>query len=191
LSDLIEMPPYETHPEYYKDWGDAREYSMSDYGEGECAGELVELTEFGLQASETEIFEAQIDYDRGAYGDAAKKAYKSMLTAAKALIQGQYIDITDNADQIVREFQKRFCETELFWDPYVGGKFAQFLFAAHRAANGENGQHGENGENGETTANECKRKLEEAQMFIEAAHACYERMTRKSVADQLPPEATP
>jgi sulfite reductase (ferredoxin) len=170
LADLIEMPAYETNPEYYRDWGDAREYSMTDYGEGECAGELVPLTEFGLQTSETEAFEAQIDFDRGAYGDAGRKAYKSMLTAAKALIQGQFIDITDNPDQIVSEFEKRFCETKLFWDPYAAGKFAAFLLMAHKSPNAE------------LDASACKHRLEEAVLFIEAAHACYDRMTRMKVA---------
>jgi sulfite reductase (ferredoxin) len=169
LGDLIEIPAFETNPEYYQDWGDAREYSMSDYGEGECAGELVPLTEFGLQRAETEIFEAQIDFDRSAYTDAARKAYGSMLTAAKALIQGQFIDITDSPDHIVREFDARFCQTELFWDPYAGGRFAQFLLSAHKT------------EIAEVSALDCKRRLEEALMFIEAAHACYDRMTRTMI----------
>ncbi len=169
LADLIQMPPFETHPEYYQDWGDAREYSMTDYGEGECAGELVALTEFGLQRSETEVFEAQIEYDQARHSDAARKAYQAMLTAAKALVQGQYNDVTDDPEDILREFEKRFCETALFWDQYVGGKFAQFLFTAHKS-------------DFETVSGaESKRRIEEALLFIEAAHACYDRMTRTSI----------
>jgi sulfite reductase (ferredoxin) len=68
LQDLTEVPSYEEDPSYYSDWGDPREYTMDDYGEGECAGEIVPLVEFGLQASEREVFEAQLYLDSGRRG---------------------------------------------------------------------------------------------------------------------------
>ena len=39
LQDLTAVPAYAEDPSFYSDWGDPREYSMEDYGEGECAGE--------------------------------------------------------------------------------------------------------------------------------------------------------
>ena len=45
LKDLSAVPNYEEDPSYYSDWGDPREYTMEDYGEGECAGEIVPLVE--------------------------------------------------------------------------------------------------------------------------------------------------
>jgi sulfite reductase (ferredoxin) len=172
LGSLVEMPEYEVAPEFYRDWGDAREYTMADYGEGECAGELVPVTEFGLQASETVVFEAQVDYDKESYETAVAKAYRAMLTAAKALVQAQYIDITDAPEHIVTEFRTRFCDTEMFYDPYAGSRFAMFLLHLH--------------EHGVPTGDRIssKRIIDEAQLFIEAAHGCYERMTRQKIPEE-------
>ena len=62
------------------------------------------------------------------------------------------------------EFRKRFYDTEKFFDPFAGGKFAQYLFVAHEKAaipySSETAHH----------------LVEEAQLFIEASHSCYNRM---------------
>jgi sulfite reductase (ferredoxin) len=61
---------------------------------------------------------------------------------------------------VIREFKDKFVETKLFWDPFAGGKFAQYFFHAveHPPAN--------------PTADAVHRLVEEAQLFIEAAHSC-------------------
>src|SRR6185436_19883035 len=41
LEDLMQVPTYEEAPQFYSDWGDPREYTIGDQGEGECAGEIV------------------------------------------------------------------------------------------------------------------------------------------------------
>ena len=93
-----------------------------------------------------------------------------MLTAAKALIQGQTFNIGDDPDQIVEEFRTRFYDTRLFFDPFAKGKFAQYLFRVH-------------GEPLDTIGDdEAHRRIEEAQLFIEAAHGCYQRMGPSSEA---------
>ena len=38
--------------------------------------------------------------------------------------------ISENEDQIIAEFTQRFYDTQLFWDKYAGGKFAEYLFKA-------------------------------------------------------------
>jgi sulfite reductase (ferredoxin) len=87
-----------------------------------------------------------------------------MLQAAKALIQADNIDITDDTEAILQAFKTKFYDTELFFDPFAGAKFANYLFRIHAE--------------GLTTAStaEVQRRIEEAQLFIEAAHACYNRM---------------
>ncbi len=164
LEELRAVPAYEDDPSFYVDWGDAREYTIGDMGVGECAGEVVTFTEFGLADSERGVFEAQLELDGGRSLAAAELAYRAMLDAAKALIRVQNIDITDDPDRIVSEFRERFHETDLFRDPYAGAKFAQYLFHTH--------------ENPPTavSAEEAHRTIEEAQLFIEAAHACYDRL---------------
>jgi sulfite reductase (ferredoxin) len=165
LQDLTVVPAYEEDASYYSDWGDPREYTMDDYGEGECAGEIVPLVEFGLQASEREVFEAQLYLDSGDTAKAKEMAYRAMLTAAKALVKTEFLDVTDDADHIVGEFKTRFHETKRFHDRFAGAKFAGYLFQAHEVRG--NGGRPE----------QARERVEEAQLFIEAAYACYEKMS--------------
>ena len=70
----------------------------------------------------------------------------------------------DDDDAIVNEFRARFYDTQKFFDPFAGGKFANYLFAQQE----RNGQS----QDGES----ARRAIEEAQLFIEAAHSCYNRL---------------
>lgn len=167
LDDLRAVPAYEDDPSFYVDWGDAREYTIGDMGVGECAGEVVTFTEFGLADSEREVFEAQVELDGGNSSKAAALAYRAMLQAAKALIRTQNIDVTDTPDDIVGQFRERFFDTRLFHDPFAGAKFANYLFRTH--ADPPNGVGDE----------QAHQTIEEAQLFIEAAHACYDRMQER------------
>ena len=159
LEDLAEIPAHETNPEYYSDWRDPREYSNGDMGIGECAGEVVSPIDFGLAAAEREAFEAQLTLEAGDYRKAAGQAVHSMATAAKELVLTKAPGV-DALPDVVREFRDRFVETKLFWDPFAGGKFAQYFFQAV-----------ENPESS-PTADSVHRLVEEAQLFIEAAHSC-------------------
>ena len=170
LQDLTAVPAYDEDPSFYSDWGDPREYSMEDYGEGECAGEIVPFVEFLLQSSEREVFEAQLFLDSGDLAQAKAISYKAMLSAAMALVKTEFLDITDDANQIVDEFRTRFHDTKRFHDRFAGAKFANYLFQAHEV--GGNGGRPE----------QAREKVEEAQLFIEAAYACYEKMVTTGVA---------
>jgi sulfite reductase (ferredoxin) len=168
LDDLRAVPAYEDDPSFYVDWGDAREYTIGDMGVGECAGEVVTFAEFGLADSEREVFEAQVELDGGNSGKAASLAYSAMLQAAKALIRMQNIDVTDEPNDIVGQFRTRFFDTRLFHDPFAGAKFANYLFRTH--SDPPNGVGSE----------QAHQTIEEAQLFIEAAHACYDRMQEQA-----------
>jgi sulfite reductase (ferredoxin) len=164
LEDLARVPDYQSNPFYFSDWGDPREYSIDDIGKGECAGEVVSSVEFDLTAAEREVFEAQLLLEDGKPEKAGRTAYLAMVHAARGLIRAEYLDISDNEDTVVSEFEKRFYDTQRFFDPFVGGKFAQYFFAAHKSA-------------GESyTPESAHRLIEEAQLFIEASHSCYNRM---------------
>src|SRR5581483_3545370 len=124
VEELQVLPSYEQDPSFYSDWGDPREYTIDDMGVGECAGEVISLAQFGLAASEREIFEAQIFLDDGQVQTAGQRAYSAMLTAARALVQERNPNVSSDADEIVSEFRKHLYDTQLFWDPYAGGKFS-------------------------------------------------------------------
>jgi sulfite reductase (ferredoxin) len=162
LDDLTKPPT--TDRSYFSDWGDPREYTLGDMGVGECAGEVVSSVEFGLAAAERELFEAQLAHESGQAQVAGDKAYQAMLNAAKALVELEHSDISNDPEQIVTEFRARYFDTQKFFDPFAGGKFANYLFDAHRKA-------------GQAYTLESSRYLmDEAQLFIDASHSCYNRL---------------
>ena len=167
LEDLTKIPPHDRDRSYYADWGDPREFTLADMGVGECAGEVVSPAEFALAASERELFEAQLLLDGGRAQDAVKAAYASMLRAAQGLIKAQNPAISEDENQIVAEFTSRFYDTQLFWDKYAGGKFAEYLFKAKEFVRAGNG-HG-------LDTDRAVQLLQEAQLFIDAAHECHNK----------------
>ena len=50
LEDLARPPADPSDRSFFSDWGDPREYSLSDMGVGECAGEVVSAIDFDLAA---------------------------------------------------------------------------------------------------------------------------------------------
>jgi sulfite reductase (ferredoxin) len=164
LLDDLTRPPAGDRT-YFSDWGDPREYSLGDMGIGECAGEVVSAVEFDLAAAERHLFEAQISLEKGDAVGAGKTAYQAMLRAAKALLKIDQPDVTDNANGIVADFRIRFYETKLFFDPFAHGKFANYLFDAHSKSDQA------------YTLESSRYLIDEAQLFIDAAHSCYNRLS--------------
>jgi sulfite reductase (ferredoxin) len=170
LEDLARPPADPSDRSYFSDWGDPREYSLSDMGVGECAGEVVSAVEFDLGAAERELFEAQVAWESGQIEQAGATAYQSMLRAAKALVKIESPNIADDPEQIVGEFRTRYYDTQKFFDPFAGGKFAQYLFAAHEKSNEP------------CTFDSTRYLIDEAQLFIDAAHSCYNRVGTPATA---------
>ncbi|NKB66854.1 MAG: nitrite/sulfite reductase [Candidatus Latescibacteria bacterium] len=170
LDDLTKIPDHDEDASFYTDWGDTREFTTGDMGKGECAGEVVPLVNFELSACEQEALEAQVQFDEGHFEQAYKTAYSAMLHAAKALVKTQFLDVPEDPDTIVAEFRTRFYDTELFWDPYAHGKFANYLLRTHETQV-------------ETYTQDLARSLtEEASLFIEAAYRCFNQMSTTPTA---------
>ena len=87
-----------------------------------------------------------------------------MVHAAKALVKTQFLDVPEDPDTIVEEFRTRFNDTELFFDAFAKGKFANYLFRVHKEEVSEYNQ------------DKAHQVIQETQLFIEATHACYGRM---------------
>lgn len=167
LEDLAKPPAGDRS--YFSDWGDPREYTLGDMGEGECAGEIVSPVDFGLAAAERELFDAQLAHEKGESERAATGAYKAMLNAARALVLAEKEDIKEDPNEVVSEFRRRYYDTQKFFDPFAGGKFANYLFDAHARA-------------GQPHSEESSRYLiEEAQLFIDAAHSCNNKLSMAAV----------
>lgn len=167
LQDLTQVPSHEVDASYYTDWGDPREYTTGDIGVGECAGEVVSLVEFDLTSAERFAFEAQLLLEKGEAQAASQKAYEAMLQAAKGLIKHYTLDVPAEPEAVIEDFKKRFYDTQLFFDPFAGGKFAQHLFTAPKKLASPQ------------TLESAHQLVEEATLFIEAAHSCYIRLTQQ------------
>ena len=166
LAPIQKPPSYDEDPSYYSDWGDPREYNIGDIGVGECAGEIVPFVEFGLQEAEQQLHDAQDALEAGDAATAATGGFTAMVTAAKALVRHLDVQVKDDADDVVANFKTHLHDTQRFHDPFAKGKFATYLLKMHADKSHEN-------------ANDeiAHRTLDESQLFIEAAHACYQRLT--------------
>jgi sulfite reductase (ferredoxin) len=169
IDDLTAIPPHDADPSVYTDWADAREYTIGDIGIGECAGEVVSAIDFQLTATEREAFEAQLKLEEGDIDRAAALAFESMHHAALALVRQKFPTASDDAASVLNTFKTLYYDTELFFDPFTGGKFAQYYFKAFDTR----------GVRFETES--ARQLIEEAQLFIEAAHSCYARMSSAPV----------
>ncbi|MFN8448454.1 MAG: nitrite/sulfite reductase [Anaerolineae bacterium] len=170
LDPYTAVPDHEVDASYYTDWGDSREYSLGDIGVGECAGEVVSLFSMGIAKAESTHFEGLLALDEQDFARADANAYRAMLLAARALVRTSFLDLSDDPNQTVAEFQTRFVDTKLFFDPYAGGKFAHFL--THRHENPP----------ANPDADSARRLLEEAQLFIEACYSCEARVNGRIVS---------
>ena len=137
------------------------------------------MIDFDLQAAERLYFEAQLHFGGGDFRKADETAYKAMLQAARGLVRTQFQDIGDQPDRIIAEFRGRFVDTGLFRDKYAGTKFAEYLFRRHEDTKRDfNRDH-------------ARHLLEEAQLFIEGAHACNAGMIERAAAAKPKPGRTP
>ncbi|MGH7146120.1 MAG: nitrite/sulfite reductase [Planctomycetota bacterium] len=168
LEDLAQVPAHEIDPSFYSDWGDPREFTIGDMGVGECAGEVISPIDFGMAEAERLVFEAQLAHDAGELPKSAELAFKAMVTAANALVRLQFVDVPTDAASTVREFRTRFYDTQLFFDPFAGGRFAQPLFHHHETPLTT------------FTPDAVRRLVEEAQLFIDASHGCLGRLANAS-----------
>jgi sulfite reductase (ferredoxin) len=164
LEPFTKVPAYEVDPSFYTDWGDTREYSLGDIGVGECAGEVVSLFSLEITKAESTHFDGLVALDEGKYDKADEHGYRAMVLAARALVRTRFPALSDDPNRVIEEFRTHFYDTKLFFDPFAGGKFAQYLFDRH--------------DNPPTSvdADSAQRLLGEAQLFIEACYSCEARV---------------
>ncbi|MEE2672888.1 MAG: nitrite/sulfite reductase [Myxococcota bacterium] len=175
IQPFMKVPDYEDDKSFYTDWGDAREFTIGDLGVGECAGEVVSLFGIEVVKAESQAFDAQCALDDEQFIEAEDLAYKAMLSAARSLIRTEYIDVTEDPDDVIANFETRFMQSERFFDKYARDKFGRYLLRRHAEGPGRG------------DLDDAKARVEEALLFLEAAHACDARVAAAAgpVADEL------
>ena len=174
IQDLMEVPPYEQDKSFYVDWHDSREYSIGDIGVGECAGEVITLTEFSIASAESKLFDASITVDdtnatQADLQEASRQAYLAMVLASLGLLKTRNPDAKNDPDQVFEDFKRLFIDTKLFFERYIGSQEWPYFQAAHEAKGASRDR------------DEARRRVEEAQLFIDASHACYARLRQTTV----------
>ena len=170
IQDLTQVPTYEEDRSYYSDWSDPREYTKDDIGIGECAGEVVTAFTFDMTSAERMLFEAQLKLEKEDAKGAAAQAFDAMVTATRGLLRLKVPNVGKDTATVVEQFRSEYFETELFFDPYAGGKFGQYFFDAAAS------------QGGDVDSDSAHRQIEEASLFVEACHACSGRMSEQPTA---------
>jgi sulfite reductase (ferredoxin) len=179
IKPFMQVPGYDDDPSFYVDWSDARDFTVGDLGVGECAGEVVSLFGIEVVKAESQAFDAQVALEEDEPEAAEDLAYRAMLSAARALVRTEYIDVTEEPADIVKEFKARFFDSQRFFDKYAGGKFGQYLLDRH------------NEPPTRMDAAAASRRIEESLLFIEATHACEARISAAGGAATEPTGAQP
>jgi len=162
VDQFAPVPPHSVDASFYTDWGDPRQFSIGDMGTGECAGEIVSLADFGFTAAETEAFEAQLLLDENKFQEADNRAYEAMLKAAHTLVRLEWPDAPGDPKTVVEEFRKRFVDTKIFWHRQHANQFSNYLLNRH-----------DNGPDARFTRDTASKLVEEANLFIDAAHQAH------------------
>ncbi|MGB7951384.1 MAG: hypothetical protein WCH75_27180, partial [Candidatus Binatia bacterium] len=72
-------------------------------------------------------------------------------------------------------------DTQLFWDKYAGGKFAEYMFKAREFI----------GTGKDSDTDRAVQLLQEAQLFIDAAHDCHNKLRGGSASGVKLDNVTP
>ena len=124
-----------------------------------CAGEIVPLVEFGLQASEREVFEAQLYFDAGDMDKAKAMAYKAMLSAAQALVKTEFHDISDDPEQHRHRVQGALSTKRSASTTSSRARSSPTTSSRPTKSSGNGGR-----------PEQARDRVQEAQLFIEAAY---------------------
>lgn len=157
MAEFDALPEFDDDADFYVDWLQDREFSLQS-GQGECAGELVELVEFMLTDADRWLYEAALRFEKEQYPETAQLTLQAMTRAADALLTTRGIQ-PKSAEDTIRDFKSLFVETGQFWNP-----FAEFLdkwTEEDTTALDEEGAH---------------FAIEEATLFVEQAQEVYGRM---------------
>jgi len=162
IGSLSEVPAFEEAPDLYRDWGDPRVFTIGDIGIGECAGEVISPSEFAFAESERLVFEAQLLLDDGDAKGAKARALAAMTAAARAICLPLDPSLGEDVDAVGACFDARLGRSGSFDAASPGGRFSRHFVKAREAATLLTAP---------VAPAHARQSIEEAQLFIDAAHA--------------------
>jgi sulfite reductase (ferredoxin) len=83
-------------------------------------------------------------------------------------VQLEYLDAPTDPAYVVEEFRKRFVDTKVFWHRQHANQFSNYLLNRH-----------ENGPDTRYTRDTASKLVEEANLFIDAAHQAHAAWQQK------------
>lgn len=173
IGSLTEVPAFDQAPELYRDWGDPRVFTIGDIGVGECAGEVISPSQFAFAESERLIFDAQLRLDEGDAQGAQERALAAMTAAARAVCLPLDPSLGENVAEVGASFDARLGQNGKFDAASPGGRFSRHFVKARQSASSP------------ATLTQARQGIEEAQLFIDAAHA-YDAKHERAECD-VPP----
>lgn len=159
VSVLCDVPSFEEAPDFYRDWGDVRVFTTGDIGVGECAGEVISPSEFAFAESERLIFEAQLALDEQQPELAATRALSAMVHAARAACLRLQPSLSQAPEVVGATFDRLLGTTGEFDAASPGARFSRHYVRARQEPTSD------------MTLARARQRVEEAQLFIDAAHA--------------------
>ncbi len=159
VNELTPVPSFDDAPDLYRDWGDPRVFTIGDIGVGECAGEVISPSEFGFAESERLVFEAQLMLDSKDADAAAARAFSAMVCAARAVCLPFDPSLGEAPEEVADCFERHLGRTGAFDAASPGGRFSRHFTKARRQNPSA------------ITLALARQQVEEAQLFIDAAHA--------------------
>ena len=132
---------------------------------GECSGEVVSAAEFDLAAAERELFEAQVAWERPEKREAGRGAYQAMLRAAKGLVKIDYPIISDDPERIVARISDEILRHAEVLRSFCRRQIRSLPVRRPREV-----------ASSPSRRTRSRYLIDEANLFIEAAHSCYNRL---------------
>lgn len=175
LAPLRAVPSFEEDPDTYMDWGSEEIFSVGT-GQGECAGQLVAMVELKLDEAERDLFEANLQYERGLFTEASRLAFQAMATAAQGLLVTEGVAET-NIGKVKDEFRARFVDTDRLYEASAN------YFIQSEPLNGE-----------VTDKDDAYQRVDKASLFIDECQMAYSRMQveeAQKAEGESPPKAPP
>jgi len=101
--EYTEIPAYSSEPDFYKDWGQAEDFSLAGRGPGECGTGVIEIVKLDLNRAEKA-------YQKGIANKDSDSLYQAIIAAARSLLIVRGVD-TEKDRIIIKEFKEKFIDS--------------------------------------------------------------------------------